>query len=355
MWKNLLFILALRSRNHRARAYAPLALHHLYEVGQEDEIVISLRGHDLDGDEVSAIVCLFVFEQLLNSHQHHPNKSHGEKVTCGVSTTDHRSRHSIGNDNVNRRDADEFEYTVNDGSDESLAGTVTLVMDSSRQLVSSDFRFSDEGWSTVGNKASQVQYEGVSRGELKKYIYAADDLIDVDNEKNDRRLWKFLLPEKFTGWFGSWYGGTFEFTLSSFGSDCSGANNHWVDETFRPLNLVEIYCKSCDLFKGATIGFPLSATDGFDGQLTNFTISMNETSGWRKDPQNILYEWTTPTKCSFIEVLSGITSVKILGDFTNWYETIGIDNVRWIAAPSKGRYHLPICAQDSPDCRACSC
>ena len=53
MWKNLLFVLAIRSNNHRARAYAPLALHHLYELGQEHEIVISLRGHDLDGDEVS--------------------------------------------------------------------------------------------------------------------------------------------------------------------------------------------------------------------------------------------------------------------------------------------------------------
>ncbi|KAL3782533.1 LOW QUALITY PROTEIN: hypothetical protein HJC23_005207 [Cyclotella cryptica] len=369
MWKNLLFILALRSRNHRARAYAPLALHHLYEVGQEDEIVISLRGHDLDGDETVATITrlptmgtLYQLSQIFNVHGYDPKagtpiNTTPTKVTGKKSRVVYR-RPIIDLDILSGmiiRDADEFEYTVNDGSDESLAGTVTLVMDSSRQLVSSDFRFSDEGWSTVGNKASQVQYEGVSRGELKKYIYAADDLIDVDNEKNDRRLWKFLLPEKFTGWFGSWYGGTFEFTLSSFGSDCSGANNHWVDETFRPLNLVEIYCKSCDLFKGATIGFPLSATDGFDGQLTNFTISMNETSGWRKDPQNILYEWTTPTKCSFIEVLSGITSVKILGDFTNWYETIGIDNVRWIAAPSKGRYHLPICAQDSPDCRACSC
>lgn len=60
----------------------------------------------------------------------------------------------------------------------------------------------------------------------------ADNLIDVDSQKSDWRLWNFLLPEKFTGWFGSWYAGTSEFTLSSFCGDCSGVNNHWVNETF---------------------------------------------------------------------------------------------------------------------------
>eukprot|EP00804_Cyclotella_cryptica_P019140 CCRYP_017795-RA/>CCRYP_017795-RA protein AED:0.23 eAED:0.23 QI:15/1/1/1/0/0/4/835/128 len=79
MWKNLLFILALRSRNHRARAYAPLALHHLYEVGQEDEIVISLRGHDLDGDETVATITrlptmgtLYQLSQIFNVHGYDP-------------------------------------------------------------------------------------------------------------------------------------------------------------------------------------------------------------------------------------------------------------------------------------------
>mmetsp|Transcript_16575 Transcript_16575/g.33554 ORF Transcript_16575/g.33554 Transcript_16575/m.33554 type:complete len:83 (+) Transcript_16575:139-387(+) len=82
---------------------------------------------------------------------------------------------------------------------------------------------------------------------------------------------------------------------------------------------------------------------------------MKETEGWMKDPQNVLYEWTVPSKCSFIEILSGITSVRILGDFTNWYETVNIDNVQWVPAPSRGRYHVPICAQDTPNCRKCSC
>ena len=270
------------------------------------------------------------------------------------------SAHHIGSDSYKQRDADEFEYTVNDGkgnnkAGDSQPGKVTLVSDTTRQLVSSEFRFMDEGWSTVGNKRSHVNHEPTRRGEMSQYIYAVDDLIDVDAKRNDRQIWKFLLPEKYTGWYGSGYGGTFEFSLSSFSGDYSGENSHWVDDKFHPLNLVEIYCQSCDFFKGTTIAYPLSKTQGFTGITAKYSLNMTETAGWVKDPQNTLFEWTTPSKCSFIEVLSSITSVKILGDFTNWYESVSIDNVKWVAAPSKGRYQLPICAQDTPDCRKCSC
>ena len=176
-------------------------------------------------------------------------------------------------------------------------------------------------------------------------------MIDVDADKNDRKLWKFVLPEKFTGWYGAWYGGTFEFTLSSFSGDYSGANDHWVEDKFHPLNLVEIYCESCDLYKGVTIAYPLSTGPKFTGSTTHYALQMTETSGWVKDPQNTLYEWSVPSRCSLIEVLSRITSVRILGDFTNWYEGISIDNVRYVAAPAKGRYQIPVCTQDSK----CSC
>jgi len=353
---------------------APLALHHLYEVANGDEVVISLRGHDLDGDKTSATITklpragvLFQLSHVFNTHGYDPKA--GSLITTVptvISGKDSRvvyrrqkfdhGAYQIGSESYKKRDADEFEYTVNDGIDEeSLAGTVTLVSDQTRQLVSSDFRFMDEDWKTMGNTQSNVRHEATRRGEMSNYIYAVDDLIDVDGDKNDRQLWKFVLPEKYTGWYGVWYGGTFEFTLSSFSGDYSGVNDHWVDDKYHPLNLVEIYCESCDLFKGATIAFPLSKAQKFNGKTTNYSLRMTESTGWVKDPQNTLFEWSAPTRCSFIEVLSGITSVKILGDFTNWYESVSIDNVRWAAAPSKGRYQLPVCAQDTPNCRKCSC
>ncbi|KAL7534559.1 hypothetical protein ACHAXR_005951 [Thalassiosira sp. AJA248-18] len=353
--------------------HAPLALHHLHEVANGDEVVISLRGHDLDGDKTHATITklprvgeLFQLSHVFDKHGYDPKA--GSPITSVptiISGKDSRvvyrrpkfdyRIHQIGSESWKERDAVQFEYTVNDGNEEeSQAGTVTFVSDTTRQLVSSDFRFMDEGWKTVGNTKSNVRHEATRRGEMNNYIYAVDDLIDVDAEKNDRQLWKFLLPEKYTGWYGAWYGGTFEFTLSSFSGDYSGVNDHWVGDKHHPLNLVEIYCESCDLFKGATIAFPLSAQT-FDGQTTQYSMTMTESAGWVKDPQNTLYEWTAPTRCSFIEVLSGISNVTILGDFTNWYESVSIDNVRWVAAPSKGRYQIPLCAQDTPNCRKCSC
>lgn len=358
--------------------HAPLALHQLYEVSSGDEVVISLRGHDLDGDKTSATItklprvgALFQLSHVFDNHGYDPKSGSAiTAVPAVVSGKESRvvyrrpnfdyGAHQIGSESyTKKRDADEFEYTVNDGMDgveaESLAGTVTLVSDKNHQLVSSEFTFMDEGWKTVGNAQSNVRHEASRRGELNNYIYAVDDLIDVDGDKNDRKLWHFILPEKYVGWFGAWYMGTFEFTLSSFSGDYSGKNDHWVDDKYHPLNLVEIYCESCDLFKGTTIAFPLYKAQKFDGQTTNYSLIMAESSGWVKDPQNTLYEWAAPTRCSFIEVLSGITSVKILGDFTNWYESVSIDNVRWVAAPSKGRYQIPVCAQDTPNSRKCSC
>jgi hypothetical protein len=94
--------------------------------------------------------------------------------------------HYSSNENQ-RRDSDEFEYIVNDGNDDSQVGKETLVSNT-RTLVSSDFRFTDGGWSTVGNTKSIVKYESSRSGDMSHYIYAVDDLIDVDSNKNDRKL-----------------------------------------------------------------------------------------------------------------------------------------------------------------------
>ena len=360
-------------------AHAPLALHQLYEVGNnENEVVISLKGHDLDGDITSATITklpregqLFQLSHVFNTHGYDP-KAGSPIVTIPTVVTGKGSRivyrrrqtssdvHpliSIESQSHNNRDSDQFEYSVNDGSnEESLPGKVTVVSEISRQLASSDFRSFDEGWTTEGNGSnSNVRHEASRRGEMSNYIYAADDIINIDNDRNDRQLWRFVLPEKYTGWYGSWYGGSFEFTLSSQSGDYSGVNDHWVDDKFHPLNLVQIYCASCDSFQGVTIAYPLSNVRKFDGSTTNYSLTMLESSGWKQDPQNTLLEWTIPTRCTFIEVLSGITSVKILGDFTNWHESVSMDNVRWISAKSKGRYQIPVCAQHAPNARICSC
>lgn len=372
-WKHLLVVLSFLHGHCGvvSAQHAPLALHHLYEVAHGEEVVISLRGHDLDGDATTATItrlprtgALFQLSHVFDTHGYDPKAGAPiAAVPARVAGTDARVVYRPGRGTgsggalpVDARDADDFEYAVRDGgAAASAAGTVTLVAAGTRRLASSDFRFAAEGWTTTGNAAAGVRHEASRRGAMSQYIYAVDDVIDVDADGNDRWLWRFALPAKYGGWYGAWYGGAFEFTLASFSGDYSGVNDHWTDDRHRPLNLVEIYCASCDLFKGATIAFPLAEARKFGGRTTNYSLTMTESAGWVKDPQNTLFEWTAPSRCSFIEVLSGITSVTILGDFTNWYESVSIDNVRWVAAASKGRYQIPVCAQDTPDCRKCSC
>ncbi len=65
-------------------------------------------------------------------------------------------------------------------------------------------------------------------------------------------------------------------------------------------------------------------------------------TNWKKDPRNTLTTWAAPTQCEMVEVLQGITSLRILGDHTRWYESVGLDQISlthgtggvpWLCAP----------------------
>ncbi len=238
-----------------------------------------------------------------------------------------------------------------DREGKSAEGTVVLVPPS-KIVVASDFRFSDEEWTTVGNRPNGVVHERSSRGKMSNYIYAADNSLNINALKMDIDVWYFQFPKKFHGWHGIVYGGRLEFDLSSFGGDFSPEK---LNAPGKQVNLVEIDCAKCRLNKGITIGFPLDATNGFHGNTTYFSFQLVESSGWLKDPGSTLLDWTLPTKCEMIEVLSGISAVRVLGDFTTWYENTSIDNVRFVLDETKGRYQLPKCAQITPDARKCNC
>ena len=45
-----------------------------------------------------------------------------------------------------------------------------------------------------------------------------------------------------------------------------------------------------------------------------------------------------------------VSAFRILGDWSDWYESIALDDVAFVA-PSTGKTQVPICAQMSP----CSC
>ena len=61
-----------------------------------------------------------------------------------------------------------------------------------------------------------------------------------------------------------------------------------------------------------------------------------------KDPKNSLFAWPQPSQCDMIEVLSGLSGLRILGDLTDWYESIALDAVS-LKAPASGRSEVPTC------------
>lgn len=70
-----------------------------------------------------------------------------------------------------------------------------------------------------------------------------------------------------------------------------------------------------------------------DGKSRVVSIPLKETA-WKKDPKNTLLPWTTPTPCDFVEVLGDISSLRILGDHTRWYESVAIDRVAYTVGGS---------------------
>jgi hypothetical protein len=136
---------------------------------------------------------------------------------------------------------------------------------------------------------------------------------------------------------------------------------------------VILQCASCvgPVTKGITLVYPISALlQPFTGAPTRISLSLLETAGWLKDPQNTLKAWTAPTKCDMIQVLSRLSSVSILGDWTTWYESVAIDTVQFMNLKSKfySCYcvfiylfnvcgcvvgQLPLCSMTMPDASIC--
>ncbi|KAH8051693.1 hypothetical protein JL720_15078 [Aureococcus anophagefferens] len=242
-----------------------------------------------------------------------------------------------------------FGYTVSDGSATSREATVTLVPPS-LNLVATAFDTSNEAWTVVRNGPGNAAaaHDASSFGSaLNRFVIATDELIAKDGatglETNASR-WMFQSPPAYSGNQGASYKGSLEFTLGALAGDLTVPS--------MAHNLVEIECAYCDVNEGITLA-PMWNATAFDGATTR-TPSPGRGRGLDQGPENTLLQWPTPTQCEMIEVLSGITAIRILGDFTDWYESIALDAVA-LKAPASGISEVPVCAQRTPDASTCTC
>jgi len=244
-----------------------------------------------------------------------------------------------------------FKFTVTSEGRTSRPGTVTLV-NPDGCIVGSDFLLGPEGWAITGNKGSlPASYHDLSRGELlNRYITGSDREINVASAGSlDQTLWMFHAPTAFTGNLGISYGGALEFTLAGLSGDFTQAS-------LSPMApVVRLRCDDCPgpVTTGITLIYPAKALASvFDGASRRFSLRLLEGDGWLKDPQNTLADWIVPSKCDLISVLSRLSSVEILGDWTAWHEVIALDDVILKNLPPS---QLPVCAQMRPDASVCNC
>jgi len=230
----------------------------------------------------------------------------------------------------------------------------------------------NEGWGISGNKMTGAMAiaEPYSRGLLNHYIYGTDDLINVNTfGAIDHSQWYFEAPPSFLGNLGSAYQGTLTYTLSAFSGNFSQLNSV-PQKNFNDMNMVILECASCHgpVEMGITLAFPMSAwlswnnipapgtlgaSDPTQSAFAGIPISipLAEWGGWLKDPQNSNKPWTTPTTCDMVQVLSRLSRLRILGDYTTWYESVAIDDV----LVSNLNFYQPFCAAQRPDASLCYC
>lgn len=348
---------------HASDGAMPLAPHQLVVVQPGGDAVVRLGGYDLDGDALTATVSglpvsgtLKQLSAVFSDYGYEPKA--GSAVVSGATVTGSANRVVYArpaNDVATAGAWANFTYTVADVfGKRSAAGTVTLAPPSG-VLVASHFTQGDDGWRVAGNAGtsgalSAVSWEPSSRGaHLNRYVHATDATVNVDATGDDATRWYFAAPAAFLGNRGIAYGGALEFALAAFAGEFGAADRN------AGAHIVELECATCDTNAGVTLAFPLAATaGGFNGAPTAFSLALTETSGWLQDPKNTLVtSWAAPSRCTFIEVLSGLTAVRILGDVSRWYESVALDGVQLVQRA--GRSLIPICAQHTPDASVCTC
>ena len=341
-------------------AAPPIAKHVTVVVNPGEEAVVDLRGYDTDGDPLSATItslpssgALHQLSKVYSTHGYDPKKGKAAAVNAPVTGSRNRVHYVRPEYDVEPSSGKwaSFAYTINDGTSTSKAATVTLV-GPSRRVVASPFDASHEQWSIVRNGAGSgpATHDASSFGKgLNRFVVATDELIARDAssglETNASR-WMFEAPPAWAGDQNAAYKGTLEFTIGALAGDLSAPS--------KAHNFIELECATCDVNAGVLLAFPVSAAKKFDGSTTTFSIPLDETAGWRKDPKNSLFAWPQPSQCDMIEVLSGLSGLRILGDLTDWYESIALDAVS-LKAPASGRSEVPTCAQGTPDASVCTC
>ncbi|KAG7382045.1 hypothetical protein PHYPSEUDO_005354 [Phytophthora pseudosyringae] len=334
----LLHILVLLwATSAHAASQTLIARNLVYHVDSGAEQVLYLKGFNYDGAKLSYKITslplngeIYQLSDIYSEYGYEPKRAASPITTVPTIVTGSNNRivflrPPFGGPRRDNKYA-EFRYTVTDGVTTSNEGIVVIT--TSDALVSSTFDLDVDNWGILSNGAgadSRPHFQPISRGvQLSYYIYGLDAAIHRrDDTGDDSMLWYFTAPPKFLGNHWSAYGGSLDFVLSSAEGSFDAANLNLAGSG----HLVELECATCAQFTGITLAMPLSPVFSYDGTITQFRLPLNELAGWVKDPKNIILPWSSFEQCDFVSVLSGLSALRILGDFTRGYESVALDSV----------------------------
>lgn len=172
---------------------------------------------------------------------------------------------------------------------------VSLQITNNRQ--SFTFLFDNEGWTIVGNQnETDALHESiVSNEKMNRYIIGRDTIIHVDSKhKDDKSLWFFRTPR-------------LDINLSNHKYILYSLS--WFSGTFNNLNNVNCNVKICNI-KNKCSHYLVFDKFNYNHRWTDYNISLDKDF------------WSSEYKT----IYTNISYIYILGDFTRWYETIGLDN-----------------------------
>ncbi|ETK71250.1 hypothetical protein L917_21189 [Phytophthora nicotianae] len=309
----------------------------VYHVDTGAEQVLYLKGFNYDGAKLSYTITslplngeIYQLSQIYSEYGYEPKRAASPIATVPTTVTGSNNRivflrTPFGGPRRDNKYA-EFRYTVTDGVAVSNEGIVVIT--TSDALVSSTFDLDIDNWRILWNGAgadSRPHFQPISRGvQLSYYIYGLDAVVHRrEDTGDDSMLWYFTAPPKFLGNHWAAYGGSLDFVLSSAEGSFDATNLNLAGMG----HLVELECATCAQFTGLTLAMPLSPVFSYDGTITQFKLPLSELAGWVKDPKNVILSWSPPTQCEFVSVLSGLSALRILGDFTRGYESVALDSV----------------------------
>lgn len=164
--------------------------------------------------------------------------------------------------------------------------------------IQSTFDTDRDGWTVSGDaqNGTGIPDHRMTGGNPGGYISADDD--------GSGQAWFWQAPAKFMGNQSAAYNGTLTFDSKQ---DPNGGNQFDYHELVLSGN-------------GITLLFNTLNHPGRD--WTHFDVSLNESAGWLKQENN-----QPPTAVEMQKTLAAVENLAIRGEYSDWYDTGGLDNV----------------------------